>query len=101
MIDKHLLDQIILTAVKLEKTGFKPLQYTNDLRTDLDDIYYTDLGFDLGEPVKGEIEPIAGVKSKKVYETLIDFLKRTPNLKDKEEYVKQKYEEYKDTVKVC
>ena len=48
--DETLLSGIVDVAVKLDKAGFRTTNFIQDLRTDGEKVFYTDWGFDLGEP---------------------------------------------------
>lgn len=85
--DDNLFDEIISIASKIDKGGFESLDYIADLRTDLKNVYYTDFGFDLGEPNKNKL-------SGKAYNRLIRFVNENPKLKNKEKYIKEKYRKY-------
>lgn len=86
-LNDELLDEIIFVASQLDKMGFNSLNYIGDLRTDLKNVYYTDFGFDLGEPNEN-------IVSDKAYNRLVRFVNGNKRLKNKEKYVKEKYKEY-------
>ena len=94
--DEKLLDELVRIGAVLDQKGFKALSYIGDLRTDLQDLYYVDLGFDLGEP--------GNQATDNSYKSLMKFVEsnnelllpeRDLSLEQKKEYVDQKYQSFR------
>ncbi|MBL7100515.1 MAG: hypothetical protein ISS23_01010 [Nanoarchaeota archaeon] len=81
-----LFDDLIFIASQVDKLGFVSLNFIGDLRTDLKDVYYTDFGFDLGEPNPG-------VVSDEAYNRLLRFIAQNRRFQNKEKYTEIAYRE--------